>query len=229
MKPDGVRLQCPECTFSTVVTEEHMVGESAPLPTGVNKRIEGEFFCPNCNVPMKPIASVETRTGPALIKPDEMTMEQWREKLGELERECEQSETTLKRARERAKDAKEDYDAKVVTLRTALRRFTHGVTDDPKPLLDIAEDEDGDADADTDACAALSPTGVMCDRPQGHEGDHRAQGQDDTEDAETWPQTAIEQAAALAPDEAVETPRYPRRGRRKAAPPAETETTSASA
>src|SRR5690606_18122271 len=74
------------------------------------------------------------------IGPVEKSLEEWREKLGELERDCEQAESRLDGLKAATKAAREDFDARVLTLRTALRRFTQA-PGEPPPLIAIAEQE----------------------------------------------------------------------------------------
>lgn len=116
MEPKGVRLACPDCTWSCVMTSED------DMPTGVTKKIEGTPYCPNCNVAMRPVASVDTTERPKPeVKP--LTLEDAAKRCAGLERECHELADDLQRAKEKYSDLKKAYDGKVVTLRLAVERM----------------------------------------------------------------------------------------------------------
>lgn len=238
MEPKDLRMRCPECSWSVVVGPEHTEDELSKLPEGVTKRINGVFYCPNphggVDVGLVPVASVPRDYSPKIQNADAMSKEDWQAKLGELEVDVEKAEARVKRAAEGLKDAKDEREARLITLRTALRRFTHGAPEEEsKPLLDIAEGEvcgardgvhvcglqpghAGDHAEDIDGvtcetwpqqgpvCNAEYPGGpYVCNLEPGHEGNHiDSTGRSNDGQVASWPQTAIEQAAAVDSNEA---------------------------
>lgn len=142
MEPRGVRLACPECTWDCVMKSEQDV------PDGVRKVVEGVPWCPNCNLPMKPIASVDTTERPKTGLSAAMTLEQIAAKVVEINHEAIELGKELKDAAEVHKDAKKAYDAKLVTLSLAVERLGRVMGGEQiqadRPLLDLAEDEPAD-------------------------------------------------------------------------------------
>ena len=81
MEPTGVRMSCPDCTWDCVMKSE------GDIPDEVTKVVEGVPYCPNCNLPMKPIASVDTTPRPASGISAATTLEQIAAKCVEIQRE----------------------------------------------------------------------------------------------------------------------------------------------
>jgi hypothetical protein len=83
MTPTGVRLACPDCTLDVVMTSE------TDCPAPVTKVIEGVPYCPNCNLPMRPVASVDVTPKPERALAGALTLEQCAKKCAEIAREVE--------------------------------------------------------------------------------------------------------------------------------------------
>ena len=195
----GVRVQCPTCTFSVVMRGE---GE---LPEGISKVVEGAAFCPNCDLPMTVVGSVD---GEAKDRPGLGEGLSFSERLGQIRGQQNTVDNALMewtRAKTKAADQKKNYDAQVVRLGSLIHRLTAVPTPDaPLPLFDNSEDPP--------ACAAQhttqNPEGVdvvvFCTEPEGHDGDHAAGATEGDDGVKvTWPQTAIEVAAAALADAAI--------------------------
>lgn len=164
MTPNAVRLECPDCRFSVVVTEELV--KSGALPEGVRKKIYDSFVCPNhpTDTLLAPIASVETRTSTPMPGKT-ATIEEWKRKLQELEQRCEQAEAEATALVDQLKEAKAKYKAATVTLRTALRRFLAGgeIGESRGPLLEQIDREDEDEDNDGHAHELSDGQCPVCD------------------------------------------------------------------
>ena len=164
MEPKGVRLACPQCTFSVVMTSE------TDCPAGVTKVVEGVPWCPNCpDTPMVPIASVDVTERPHSGITAAMTLEQVATKCVEIQREVAALAIDLKDAVEIHKDAKKAYDAKLVSLSLAVERLGRVMggeeIEQDKPLLDIAEQAPG-------RCTSVHDAGAQCVGEAGHGGPH---------------------------------------------------------
>ena len=163
----GVRVQCPDCSFNVVMRSE---GE---LPDGVNKVVEGTAYCPNCDIPMTPVASVNPELRPSAGVTAAMTLEQVAGKCVEIQREVAELASDLKDAAEAHKDAKNLYAAKLVSLSLAVERLGRVMGGEQievdKPLLDIAEAEPGRCQAVTDRGDGVA---VQCHGEAGHGGPH---------------------------------------------------------
>lgn len=116
MEPRGVRCQCPDCTLSVVMTSEH------DIPHPITKVIEGTPYCPNCDQPMKPVASVDT-TVREKAAPPVLTLEDAAKKCSELEKECSELAKEVEHDKKAYQDTKKLYDGKVVSLRVAVARM----------------------------------------------------------------------------------------------------------
>lgn len=168
MEPTGVRCACPDCTFSVVMKSE------TDCPPPVTKVVEGLPWCPNCDVPMKPVASVKvTDKPPGVGAVDGLDDHQRLGKIRELEREVQQAEAVVRRTKEAAKDAKNVFEARVTTLRTAIERLTATPGEKP-PLLALAEDEQLD-DAEDD------PGDIPEDEDEDQEDDQEEEPEPDEE------------------------------------------------
>ena len=184
MHPTGVRVQCEQCSFSVVMTSEQ------DCPVGVSKVVEGTPYCSNCNVPMKPIASVDTTPRPSAGISAAMTLEQVATKCVEIAHEAKDLADELAEAKEAHSQAKKSYDAKLVSLQLAVERMGRvqgGEQIEPdKPLLDIAEQAPG-------RCEFVNGLGVQCVGEMDHGGPH---GNGDV----SWetPSLAAEYGATLA-------------------------------
>lgn len=158
MEPNGVRLACPDCSWSCVMRSEQDV------PDGVRKVVEGVPWCPNCNQPMRPIASVDTTDRPRSGISAAMTLEQIAAKCVELNHEATDLANELKDAAEEHKAAKKAYDAKLVTLSLAVERLGRVMGGEQiqadLPLLTIAE-EDEDEHRIAEAFASVSESAVL--------------------------------------------------------------------
>lgn len=219
MEPKGVRLACPDCTLDVVMTSE------SDCPPPVTKVVEGVPWCPNCNVPMKPIASVDTTLRDRALVTPKMTLEDIARLCADLETEAEVLANEVDRAKKVYSDKKKAYDGKVVTLRMAVERMGRLLGGEEiaadMPLLDIAEQP-----TDTRCPSVHDHEGeaVRCIGEVGHGGVH-ANGD------VFWDPTVVEEAVALqasevddeaepeappAEDEALPLPR--KRGRRQQEP-----------
>lgn len=142
MNPAGVRLACPECTWDCVMKS------GQDVPEGVRKVVDGVPWCPNCNQPMRPVASVDTTDRPKPGISAAMTLEQIAAKCVEIQRESAILGSELKDAAEAHKDARKAYDAKLVTLSLAVERLGRVMGGEQiqadRPLLAIAEEDDED-------------------------------------------------------------------------------------
>lgn len=144
MIPAGLRLQCPECTFSTVVTEA-ITADEFGLPEGVTRRELTTFYCPNCtSIALAPVASVDPTPKPKTGITHAMTVDECAAKVAEIGRDVEVLADALEDAKREHADAKKAYDAKVITLRVAVERLGRvcegeQVAAEDKPLLDLAE------------------------------------------------------------------------------------------
>ena len=112
MEPKDLRMRCPECSWSTVVGVEHTDGENPPLPLGVIKRVNDLFYCPNdTDIALVPVASVAKNYAPTPIQnADDMSLDDWKAKLGEFYQDVEKAGAKFKRAKESAADAKKELD-----------------------------------------------------------------------------------------------------------------------
>lgn len=112
------------------------------MPAGVTKVVEGTPFCPNCDVPMKPVASVDTTSRPNPGLSEGLSLAERLAKLRVAEQEVAEAESEWDDAKDDASKAKKVFDGKVETLRTLIRSLTSvaGPTE-PKPILDLAEQE----------------------------------------------------------------------------------------
>jgi hypothetical protein len=137
MEPKGVRLACPECQWDCVMKHE------GDLPEGVTKVVEGLPYCPNCSVPMAPIASVDTTPRPRVGITQAMTLEEAALKVGEINAEVKELADDYEQKKKASSDAKKAYEGKVITLRVAaerLSRIAHGEQIEAgMPLLNLAE------------------------------------------------------------------------------------------
>ena len=180
MEPRGIRLACPQCTLDVVMTQE------SDCPAPVTKVIEGLPWCPNCDIPMAPIASVDTTERPTSGVTTGMTLDQIAAKCVELAHEAKDLADELAEAKEAHSQAKKSYDAKLVSLQLAVERMGRvqggEQIEADKPLLDLAEQGD-DAEAlepapavveAPQACRATDGDGHVCTEPAGHEGEHVA-------------------------------------------------------
>lgn len=131
----GVRMACEQCTWACVMTRED------ELPAGVNHMEEGVPWCPNCSIPMRPAGSVEAKNGTAVTVPpaavaDDVPIEQRLEVIRQAQTEVDAAKERLDRAKERAADLRKEYDGKVLTLGSIIRRLTQVPA--PLPLFDEA-------------------------------------------------------------------------------------------
>jgi hypothetical protein len=164
MTSTGVRVQCPQCTFAVVMKSE------TECPPGISKVVEGSAFCPNCDMPMKPVASVDTSTkhsNPGLGQG--LSFAERLEAIRSAEYEVEEAERVLKARKADATEARELYDAKVVSLRSIINRLTSVPKPGEKPILDLAAATCGNVLPAT----AVTPE-LTCEREPGHEGQHEA-------------------------------------------------------
>lgn len=115
------------------------------LPAGVRKVVEGVPYCPNCDIPMKPIASVDTTERPKTGINAAMTLEDVARVCADLEHDAEELANEVERAKKVYGDKKKAYDAKIVTLRLAVERLGRVLGGEQiqvdLPLLDVAEQE----------------------------------------------------------------------------------------
>jgi len=135
MNQKGVRMACPACTWSCVMTHE------GDLPPGVNKVVEGVPYCPNCDdLPMKPVASVDTTPRPSPGLAEGLSLAERLAKIREAEQEAADSRADWEEAKERATARKKAYDADVETLCTLIKRLTAVPQPQPRaPLLEEME------------------------------------------------------------------------------------------
>lgn len=169
---NGVRVACPECTWSCVMHAEN------ETPPGVRRMVEGTPYCPNCDLPMKPIGSVpaaEPGAGPSPGLGEGLSLAERLEKIREAQREVAIAEEVLNEAKRGASEARKAYDGKVVTLCTIIERMTAV----PKPVAALPlfdGDDESMANAEL-ACFASNGSGdatLICTRPKGHNGPHIA-------------------------------------------------------
>lgn len=139
MIPKGVRLQCEQCSWTCVMTAE------SDVPDGVRRVVEGVPYCVNCDIAMRPIASVETTDRPRTGISAAMTLEQIAAKVVEINHEAIELASDLKAIAEAHKDAKKAYDAKLVTLSLAVERLGRVMGGEQiqadLPLLTLAEQD----------------------------------------------------------------------------------------
>lgn len=156
MNPTGLRIQCPACGLDTIVTEEVGQDENR-LPPKINKRVNGEFVCPNHadeDIFMAPVASVDTTPKPQTGITQAMTLEQVAAKVVSLQAEAAELKAEYDEAHEEAKDAKKRYENKAEQVLAAVERMGRhmrgDVIADPdyKPLLDPANQVDEHPDAE---------------------------------------------------------------------------------
>ena len=167
MEPRGLRLACPQCTLDVVMTQE------SDCPAPVTKVVEGVPWCPNCNIPMTPIASVDTTERPTSGVTTGMTLDQIAATCVELAHEAKDLADELAEAKEVHSQAKKSYDAKLVSLQLAVERMGRvqggEQIEADKPLLEIAEQG-------LERCTAVTDRGdgvvVQCVNNDGHDGPH---------------------------------------------------------
>jgi hypothetical protein len=193
MESKGVRCQCPQCTFSVVMHHE------TECPPGISKVVEGAPFCPNCDVPMKPVSSVDTspkHTSPGLGEglsfSDRLT------KIHDAELEVEGAKSEWDKLKEAAADAKKVYDGKVVSLCSMIRRLTSVPTPGEKPLLDIAAAMCGDVHRSM--LGENSELEMSCELAPGHEGMHEATSLVGPDGPPIWHNNAERQASGVELD-----------------------------
>jgi len=170
----GVRMACPDCSLDVVMTSE----QACPPP--VTKVVEGVPYCPNCDIPMAPVGSVDPEAVPSLGPIDTLDDHQRLGTIRQLERDVQAAEVSVARTKTAAKDAKDLFDSKVVTLRTAIQRLTATPAPAP-PLIALSEqaepatDDEPPAEAlqggDQAQCQATMD-GVQCVGVTGHGGVH---------------------------------------------------------
>lgn len=158
MEPKGVRLACPDCTFSVVMTSED------DMPTGIRKKVEGVPYCPNCDLAMRPTASVDVTPKPNPGIGEGLSFAERLEKIRLAEQEVAAAERDWDDAKDDAARCKKVYDGRVESLRTLITRLTSVAPPaDPKPLLDAAE-----------AVCNVEHERFFCSHVPGHEGPHEA-------------------------------------------------------
>lgn len=191
MEPKGVRLSCPDCTLSVVMEHEQQ------CPPPITKVVEGVPWCPNCDIPMKPVASVDTTPRPA--SPGlggGYSFAERLEMIRDAQAEVDTASYEWDDAKLRAAARKKTYDAKVESLGTLINRLTSvAKPGDPKPILDLAEQEPACCPARTTISEGKE---VMCTLVLGHEGPHVAHGSEPSADEPpaSWPNDA----EAMAPE-----------------------------
>lgn len=129
-------MSCPLCTWSCVMVAEDQ------MPEGVRKLVEGVPWCPNDDVPMEPIASVEPKTNGATLPAtvmaaavgEDVPIEKRLEIIRQAQTDVDGAKARWARAAETAKDLKKEWDGKVETLGAIIRRLTQVPA--PLPLFD---------------------------------------------------------------------------------------------
>lgn len=183
MEPTGVRMACPQCTWSCVMRAED------ERPDGVNRLVEGVPYCPNCqDMPMEPIASVNVTERPSPGLAEGLSLAERLQKIREAQLEVGEAKEAWDDAKEAASSARKRYDGQVESLGALINRLT-AVPGPRPPLLEVAEqasDAPGDpAKEDESMCVdgeMCSEPGhdyereapVICTRPAGHLGAHIA-------------------------------------------------------
>ena len=136
MHPKGVRLACPECSWSCVMTHED------DLPEGVTMVVEGVPYCPNHTpgIPMKPVASVDITPRPQASPGlgEGLSLAERLAKIRQAEEDVSAAEREWDYAKELASSKKKNYEANVDTLRHVIEALT-SVPPPRPPLLEQME------------------------------------------------------------------------------------------